>query len=85
MANVYAGLEAGVRIIDCSVGGMGGCPFAKGAAGNVPTEDVAFMCQELGIQTGVSLQKLCAAARYAESVVGAPLPGKLYKTIDRVP
>lgn len=80
MANVYAGLEEGVRIIDCSVGGMGGCPFAKGAAGNVPTEDVAFLCQELGIQTGVSLDSLCRAARYAESIVGSPLPGKLYKS-----
>ncbi|NDC36874.1 MAG: hydroxymethylglutaryl-CoA lyase, partial [Proteobacteria bacterium] len=59
MANVYAGLEEGIRIIDCSIAGMGGCPFAKGAAGNVPTEDVAFLCQELGIETGVSLDQLC--------------------------
>ncbi len=80
MANVYAGLEEGISIFDCSVGGMGGCPFAKGAAGNVPTEDVAFLCKELGIETGVSLQHLVSAARYAESIVGAPLPGKLYKS-----
>ena len=83
MANVYAGLEEGVCIIDCSIGGMGGCPFAAGVAGNVPTEDVAFLCQELGIQTGVSLENLCTAARYAESIVGSPLPGKLYKSWQR--
>ena len=80
MANVYAGLEEGISIFDCSIGGMGGCPFAKGAAGNVPTEDVAFLCRELGIDTGVSLQHLVSAARYAESIVGSPLPGKLYKS-----
>lgn len=80
MANVYAGLEAGVRIFDSSIGGMGGCPFAKGAAGNVPTEDVAFLCKELGIRTDVNLDKLCQAAKYAETIVGSPLPGKLYKT-----
>ena len=80
MANVYAGLEEGVSIFDCSIGGMGGCPFAKGAAGNVPTEDVAFLCAELGIETGVSLDKLVSAARYAEQCAKAALPGKLYKS-----
>ncbi|MFM1848178.1 MAG: hypothetical protein RL417_1652, partial [Pseudomonadota bacterium] len=80
MANVYAGLEAGVDIFDCSIGGLGGCPFAKGAAGNVPTEDVAFLCEELGISTGLDLDKLAAAAVLAEAIVGTPLPGKFYKT-----
>jgi hydroxymethylglutaryl-CoA lyase len=80
MANVYAGLEEGVDIFDCSIGGLGGCPFAKGAAGNVPTEDVAFLCEELGVQTGLDLDKLGAAAALAEDIVGFSLPGKFYKT-----
>ena len=77
MANVYAGLEMGVNHFDCSVGGMGGCPFTSGAAGNVPTEDVAFMCEELGIQTGLDLEKYIQAARLAEQIIGRKLPGKL--------
>jgi len=77
MANVYAGLELGVERFDCSVAGLGGCPFAKGAAGNVPTEDVAFMCAELGIETGIYLEEYVETARFAEQLVGRPLPGKL--------
>ena len=76
MANVYAGLLCGVERFDCSVGGMGGCPFAPGAAGNVPTEDVAFLCEELGIQTGIDLEKYAACAKLAERIVGVKLPGK---------
>jgi hydroxymethylglutaryl-CoA lyase len=79
MANVYAGLLEGVTTFDCSVGGIGGCPFAKGAAGNVCTEDVAFMCEELGIATGLDLNRYVEAALLAEQIVGTPLPGKLYK------
>jgi len=77
MANVYAGLEMGVARFDCSVGGLGGCPFAVGAAGNVPTEDVAFMCAELGIATGIDLKKYLEVAQFAEQLIGRPLPGKL--------
>ena len=77
MANVYAGLQMGVSRFDCSVGGLGGCPFAKGAAGNVPTEDVAFMCEELGIRTGVNLERYIECAKLAEHIAGFPLPGKL--------
>jgi hydroxymethylglutaryl-CoA lyase len=77
MANVYAGLLCGVDHFDCSVGGMGGCPFSPGAAGNVPTEDVVFLCHELGIETGVNLDAYIEAALYAESLVGHPLPGKV--------
>lgn len=77
LANVYAGLLCGVSRFDCSVGGMGGCPFAKGAAGNVPTEDVAYMCEEMGIATGIDLQSYVACARYAEAILNRKLPGKL--------
>ncbi len=80
MANLYAGLEEGVIWYDSSVGGMGGCPFAKGAAGNVCTEDFVFMCAELGIETGVDLEAISQAAELAESLLGMPLPGKYYKT-----
>jgi len=64
---------------DSAVAGMGGCPFAahKGAAGNVTTEDLVFLCQELGIETGIDLDAMIEAGQLAERVVGHPLPGKL--------
>ena len=79
IANAYAGLEMGVSNFDSSVAGLGGCPFAahKGAAGNVCTEDLVFMCEEMGIDTGVDLDKLIDAAILAEKVVGHPLPGSV--------
>ncbi len=77
LANAYAGLELGVSRFDCSVAGLGGCPFTKGAAGNIPTEDMAFMCEELGISTGVNLEKYIIAAKLAEEITGMSLPGKL--------
>ena len=81
IANAYAGLEMGVSIFDSSVAGLGGCPFAghRGAAGNVCTEDLVFMCDEMGIETGVDLQKLIASAVLAEEVVGHPLPGSVMR------
>ena len=79
LANAYAGLEMGVRIFDAAVAGLGGCPFAahKGAAGNVCTEDLVFMCEEMGIATGVDLEALMDSARLAEDIVGHPLPGSV--------
>jgi hydroxymethylglutaryl-CoA lyase len=81
IANAYAGLEMGVRLFDSSVAGLGGCPFAghKGAAGNVCTEDLVFMCDEIGIETGIDLEALSECARLAEDVVGHPLPGSVMK------
>ena len=79
LANVYAGLEMGVTTFDCSIAGLGGCPFAKGAAGNVCTEDVAYMCEEMGVKTGIDLDLAVKAAKLAEKIVGSPLPGKLHK------
>lgn len=77
VANAYAGLEMGVTHYDAAVAGLGGCPFAgnAGAAGNVCTEDVVFMCDEMGVETGVDLEKLIACAKLAEDIVGHPLPG----------
>jgi hydroxymethylglutaryl-CoA lyase len=79
IANAYAGLEMGVHSFDSSVAGLGGCPFAahKGAAGNVCTEDLVFMCEEMGIDTGVDLDRLIDAANLAEKIVGHPLPGSV--------
>ena len=81
IANAYAGMEMGVSRFDSSVAGLGGCPFAghAGAAGNVCTEDLVFLCDEVGIETGIDLEKLAACARLAEDVVGHPLPGSVMK------
>jgi hydroxymethylglutaryl-CoA lyase len=81
IANAYAGLEMGVDSFDSSVAGLGGCPFAghKGAAGNVCTEDLVFLCDELGIATGIDLEALIEAALLAERVVGHPLPGSIMR------
>ena len=77
MANFYAALTMGVSYFDTAIGGLGGSPFAKGAAGNIPTEDAAFLCEELGIHTGLDLDRLIECAKLAEEIVGHPLPGKL--------
>jgi isopropylmalate/homocitrate/citramalate synthase len=80
-ANVYAALQMGVDLFDSSIAGLGGCPFAKHAnshgAGNICTEDMVFMCQELGIATGIDLEMLVEAALFAERMIGRPLAGKL--------
>jgi hydroxymethylglutaryl-CoA lyase len=79
IANTYAALLEGVDSFDTAVGGLGGCPFAghKAAAGNVCSEEVVFLCHELGIETGVDLEKLIDCAVLAEEIVGHPLPSKL--------
>ena len=79
IANAYAGMEMGVSRFDASVAGLGGCPFAKlkGAAGNVCTEDLVFMCEEMGIETGIQLDALIECAQLAEAIVGHPLPGSI--------
>jgi hydroxymethylglutaryl-CoA lyase len=78
LANALAGLQMGVRSFDSSIGGMGGCPFAgnKSAAGNISTEDFALMCEEMGISTGLDVDKLMECATLAQSIVGHPLPGR---------
>lgn len=78
LANAHAGLQLGITRLDASVGGMGGCPFSgnKGAAGNVCTEDLVLMCEEMGIDTGVDLEALIECALMAEEIAGMPLPGK---------
>jgi hydroxymethylglutaryl-CoA lyase len=80
-ANVLAALEMGVAHFDSSVAGLGGCPFAghgdARGAGNICTEDMVFLCHEMGIATGIDLEALVEAARLAERIIGRPLPGRL--------
>jgi len=75
IANVYAAVEAGATVVDASIGGIGGCPFAPRATGNVATEDVLYLLEEMGIETGVSLDGLIAAAKWLEPQLGHTLPG----------
>lgn len=79
LANVLVGLEMGIRTFDASVGGLGGCPYAPGAAGNVATEDLVFMLDGMGVSTGIDLEKLWMAGQVAKAVVGRELPGKVHK------
>jgi len=84
LANALVGLELGIRDFDASVAGLGGCPYAPGAAGNLATEDLVYMLQGMGIETGVDLDKLIEAGRVAEAVVGRRLPGKVHQAGPRV-
>jgi hydroxymethylglutaryl-CoA lyase len=72
LANLYAGMEEGARVIDSAAGGLGGCPFAPGATGNVATEDVVYMLDGMGIATGVDLQQLVAASNQISRLIGRP-------------
>lgn len=79
LANVLGGLETGVRRYDASLGGLGGCPFAPGATGNICTEDLVHMLEALGYATGVDLDKLLAVARRLPQIVGHEVPGQVVK------
>jgi len=76
LANVYAGLECGIATYDSSAGGLGGCPYAPGAAGNLATEDLLYMLEGLSIETGVSLPKVVEASRYLAQALGRRPPGR---------
>jgi hydroxymethylglutaryl-CoA lyase len=83
MANLLAALQAGVEEFDTSVGGLGGSPFAPGAGGNVATEDVVHLLTDMGIETGVDLDRVLEAARLAEELVGHPLDGRVSRAGPR--
>lgn len=74
MANILASLDMGITTFDSSIGGLGGCPYAPGASGNVATEDVLYMLEQMGIQTGINQEKLLAAAQFIQDKIGRPLP-----------
>jgi hydroxymethylglutaryl-CoA lyase len=76
LANIYASYEVGVRTFDSSVAGLGGCPYAAGASGNVATEDVVYMMEGLGVRTGVDLKRLIAIGRWICDVLGRPYSAK---------
>jgi hydroxymethylglutaryl-CoA lyase len=76
LANVFAGLECGITTFDASAGGLGGCPYAPGASGNLATEDLLYMLEGLGVATGVSLPKLVEASRYLARRLGRRPPGR---------
>jgi hydroxymethylglutaryl-CoA lyase len=76
LANVLAGLELGIATFDASVGGLGGCPYAPGASGNLATEDLVYLLHGMGYETGVDFEKLIAAGALAQRIVGRKLPGK---------
>lgn len=82
LVNVYVGLEAGVTTFDASAGGLGGCPYAPGATGNLATEDLVYMLDGLGIATGARLDGVIAASRAIEPHVGHPLPSRVYRAIE---
>jgi hydroxymethylglutaryl-CoA lyase len=79
LSNVLVGLLTGIRTFDASVGGLGGCPYAPGAAGNLATEDLVYMLHGMGLETGIDLEALIAAGNVAERVVGRSLPGKVHQ------
>ena len=79
LANAYAAVQAGARVLDASLGGLGGCPFAPAATGNIPTEDLVYMLSRMGIETGIDLGRAIGTARWVEQHVGHPVPGMLAK------
>lgn len=79
VASAWAALEAGATVLDASVGGLGGCPFAPRATGNVATEDVLYLLEREGVETGVDLDAVTATAEWLEGILGRRLPGRVYR------
>lgn len=82
IANAYAAIGAGVATLDASIGGIGGCPFAPNATGNIATEDLVYMLNRMGVEHGVALQKLLVGAAWVQEVLGKPVPSMLLKAGD---
>ena len=82
LANLYAGMEEGARVIDSAAGGLGGCPYAPGATGNVATEDVVYMLEGMGIATGVDMTKLVAATNGISALIGRPPVSRVASAIN---
>jgi hydroxymethylglutaryl-CoA lyase len=79
LANAYAAVEAGVRTLDASCGGIGGCPFAPAATGNIPTEDLVYMLQRMGLETGIDLPALLETSQWLQGALDHPVPGMVVK------
>jgi hydroxymethylglutaryl-CoA lyase len=84
LANVMLGLQMGVREYEASIGGLGGCPFAPGATGNVCTEDLVYLLHECGFSTGIDLVKLVVVAKRVEALLGRTLPGQVMRAGPRL-
>ena len=84
LANVMLGLDLGIREYESSIAGLGGCPFAPGATGNICTEDLVYLLEESGFDTGVDLEALIAVAQRVEEIIGRPLPGQVMKAGPRL-
>ena len=82
LANLYAGMEEGARVIDAAAGGLGGCPYAPGATGNVATEDVVYMLEGMGIATGGDLPRLVAATNEVSRLIGRPPVSRVAAAIN---
>ena len=82
LANLYAGMEEGVRVIDSAAGGLGGCPYAPGATGNVATEDVVYMLEGMGIRTGVDMDRLVAATNEISRLLGRPPVSRVVSALN---
>lgn len=85
LSNALVGLELGIRDFDCSLGGIGGCPYAPGAAGNLATEDLVYTLHGMGVDTGVHLPALIEASHVAQKLLGRPLPGRVHQAGLPVP
>jgi hydroxymethylglutaryl-CoA lyase len=79
LANILVSVEMGITTVDAALGGLGGCPYAPGASGNVATEDVVYMLEGMGVRTGVDLDKLVQVSRFASTLVGHEVPSKYYR------
>jgi hydroxymethylglutaryl-CoA lyase len=84
LANILASLDMGITTFDSSIGGLGGCPYAPGASGNVATEDVLYMLEQMGIHTGINQEKLLSAARFIQEKIGRALPSHSLQTCTSV-
>jgi hydroxymethylglutaryl-CoA lyase len=85
LANILTALELGITEFDASVGGLGGCPYAPGATGNVATEEVVHMLHDMGVDTGIDLGALIEAARLAQEIAGRELPSGVLRAGPRLP
>ena len=85
MTNLLAAMMAGAKTFDTALGGIGGCPYVPQAAGNLPTEDVVFMLEDMGVKTGIDLESLIRAALRLETIIGTTLPGQVMKSGPRDP
>jgi hydroxymethylglutaryl-CoA lyase len=79
LANILISVEMGITTVDSALGGLGGCPYAPGASGNVATEDVVYMLEGMGVRTGIDLDKLVEVSRLASTLVGHEMPSKYYR------